>query len=141
MFGALSRRHNKAQQRRCYFYFYHLRVHPFLSQDFHQSWEQRGQRGAHPHHSPRAIFVSKAIVASQSATSRIRNVFSGGETFKVNVSFGTQTCCSFHATFTTPIACSLDTHSTSTKPSLVHTWTYDTCDHSILGTRGVHARL
>jgi hypothetical protein len=86
------------------------RAHPFLSQDFHQSREQRGQRGAHPHHSPHAIFVSKVIVASQIATSRIRNVFGGGETFEANVSFGTQTHCSFHATFTTPIACSLDTH-------------------------------
>jgi outer membrane protein insertion porin family len=47
---------------------------------------------------------------SQSATSRIRNVFGGGETFEANVSFGTQTRRSFNATFTAPVTRTLDTH-------------------------------
>jgi hypothetical protein len=37
------------------------------------------------------------------ATSRIRNVFGGGETFEANVFFGTMTRRSFNAMFTTPI--------------------------------------
>ncbi len=55
------------------------------------------------------IFVSPVVVAFQSATSRIRNVFGGGETFEANVSFGTQTRRSFHATFTAPVTRTLDT--------------------------------
>lgn len=45
-----------------------------------------------------------------SATSRIRNVFGGGETFEANVSFGTKTRRSFHATFTAPVTRTFDTH-------------------------------
>ncbi|KAF8480324.1 surface antigen-domain-containing protein [Russula ochroleuca] len=45
-----------------------------------------------------------------SATSRIRNVFGGGETFEANVSFGTKTRRSFNATFTAPVTRTLDTH-------------------------------
>lgn len=48
--------------------------------------------------------------APQSATSRIRNVFGGGETFEANVSFGTKTRRSFNATFTAPVTRTLDTH-------------------------------
>jgi len=46
----------------------------------------------------------------QSATSRIRNVFGGAETFEANVSFGTKTRRSFHAAFTAPITRTFDTH-------------------------------
>jgi len=143
-----------------------------------------------------------------SATSRIRNVFGGGETFEANVSFGTKTRRSFHATFTAPINRTLDAHGelsifaldrdntsymsatetlrgaravlrrgaigaragqhefgyeatlrhigglkptaslsvrtsagTSTKSSLFHTWTSDTRDNAILGTRGLRTQL
>ena len=47
---------------------------------------------------------------SKSATSRIRNVFGGAETFEANISFGTKTRRSFHAAFTAPITHTLDTH-------------------------------
>jgi len=46
----------------------------------------------------------------KSATSRIRNVFGGAETFEANVSFGTKTRRSFHAAFTAPLTRDLDTH-------------------------------
>ncbi|KAI0252927.1 surface antigen-domain-containing protein [Lactifluus subvellereus] len=143
-----------------------------------------------------------------SATCRLRNVFGGGETFEANVSLGTKTRRSFHATFSAPITRTLDTHGelsvfaldrdntsymsateilrgaravirhgavgaragqhefgyeaalrhigglkptaslsvrtaagTSVKSSLFHTWTRDTRDHAILGTRGVRTQL
>ena len=46
----------------------------------------------------------------KSATSKIRNVFGGAETFEANVSFGTKTRRSFHAAFTAPITRTFDTH-------------------------------
>ncbi|KAN0129717.1 Surface antigen domain containing protein [Lactarius tabidus] len=45
-----------------------------------------------------------------SATSRIRNVFGGAETFEANISFGTKTRRSFHAAFNAPLTNTLDTH-------------------------------
>jgi hypothetical protein len=64
---------------------------------------------------PRTHTVSVSLfcfvfLLSQSATSRIRNVFGGGETFEANVSFGTKTRRSFNATFTAPVTRTLDTH-------------------------------
>ena len=61
---------------------------------------------------PHIFFFVSTIVGftSQSATSRIRKVFGGGETFEANVSLGTQTRRSFHATFTAPVTRTLDTH-------------------------------
>jgi outer membrane protein insertion porin family len=53
---------------------------------------------------------SPLTVLIKSATSRIRNVFGGAETFEANVSFGTKTRRSFHAAFTAPITHTLDTH-------------------------------
>jgi outer membrane protein insertion porin family len=61
-----------------------------------------------------SVFLHAAPVSLpfrlQSATSRIRNVFGGGETFEANVSFGTKTRRSFHATFAAPVTRTLDTH-------------------------------
>jgi outer membrane protein insertion porin family len=47
---------------------------------------------------------------SKSATSRIRNVFGGAETFEANISFGTKTRRSFNAALTAPLTHTLDTH-------------------------------
>ncbi|KAI0305258.1 surface antigen-domain-containing protein [Multifurca ochricompacta] len=114
-----------------------------------------------------------------SATSRIRNVFGGAETFEANVSFGTKTRRSFHATATETLrgaravirVRAVGAHSgqhefgyeavlrhigglkpvaslsvrraagTSMKSSLFHTWTRDTRDHPIFGSRGIRAHL
>jgi outer membrane protein insertion porin family len=54
--------------------------------------------------------LSSPLFFSQSATSRIRNVFGGAETFEANVSFGTKTRRSFQATFSAPLTRNLDTH-------------------------------
>lgn len=51
-----------------------------------------------------------SLPVSKSATSRIRNVFGGAESFEANISFGTKTRRSFHAAFTAPITHTLDTH-------------------------------
>jgi outer membrane protein insertion porin family len=64
------------------------------------------------HSIPRTLLIYLCLICFylQSATSRIRNVFGGGETFEANVSFGTKTRRSFHATFTAPVTRTLDTH-------------------------------
>ncbi|KAI9444207.1 surface antigen-domain-containing protein [Lactarius indigo] len=59
------------------------------------------------HERPRFFLKTSTEVGNSegnaSATSRIRNVFGGAETFEANVSFGTKTRRSFHAAFTAPI--------------------------------------
>ncbi|KAH9055676.1 hypothetical protein EDB87DRAFT_1687992 [Lactarius vividus] len=66
------------------------------------------------HERPRFFLKTSTEVGNSegnaSATSRIRNVFGGAETFEANVSFGTKTRRSFHATFSAPITPTLDTH-------------------------------
>ncbi|KAH9017087.1 surface antigen-domain-containing protein [Lactarius deliciosus] len=101
--------------------------HYLVQTDLFQSVQARLEPSAEPasklgdvdvifttHERPRFFLKTSTEVGNSegnaSATSRIRNVFGGAETFEANVSFGTKTRRSFHATFTAPITPTLDTH-------------------------------
>lgn len=52
----------------------------------------------------------KILIAEQSATGRIRNVFGGAEVLEANVAFGTKTRRAFRASLTAPLSPDLKTH-------------------------------
>ncbi|KAI0000630.1 surface antigen-domain-containing protein [Russula compacta] len=101
----------------------HYLVQADLFQSVHARLEPSADRAAKPNdvdvifstrERPRLFLKTSTEVGNSegnaSATSRIRNVFGGGETFEANVSFGTKTRRSFHATFIAPLTRTLDTH-------------------------------